>query len=969
LDREHKANFKPSKHLVKVATILENQASLQKKQVMAARRVRIARIPNTPPSMAKVHVQKISEGMRSDHTMLAAIKKKLVKDRKEIFAIKPLPKGIKPEHTYPSPVKLQKRRAFGKPNLSRSYCVTPSLWHVIVIVWKNVCKEVAQNIAIALGKRGVRMLNKMRELRRVDFSALQIIPLDWNHEEEDQAEVKVIRANKRILQDACLIHYNMDTEAVQRFCGGRWMGEHRRTLEMMKVMSHILPDEMFLGLGAGLIDGVPNCLYGDVPNEELQVNLATENLPGAMKKPELIDKAIRKEEVNHLSMTFDRDLAMFTPNIGIIKLGILEKQGKKDRMYRHGSRTTADVLYPINKLCDVEKTEPRVKYGTVLKGHCQYLWSIAAHYPDQPIDLYDDDVSGAFPQQSFPPGLAKANVSIHDKIMILSIALHFGGNFGPASWEPLSDGRSFLAAWLYIHCSYQTKLNTESLDMMYFPEATATATDRDRCTIRPNIDKYTMQVRKGDQFIPQARMFVDDLLTAGPRINTTNKTATGCDMRRLVAASIESGYLMIGCPGPIQKPLLPPTMSWDKMVDRPIGTQRIALGILFLTKKLELTLEDYKVLRLLDIIKDVWALKRKGFTAIDAARLIGNVIACVQVCPWLQWCLHHLMEELKNLLRSNAKRLQRTVHYKELFAEKDEKWLDPKGKSYARYILLNRSFMNEMWRCDNITYFSIGVREEVEYIKTACMEHLSGDFPWKKAISHIVLREPDARMRQDASTKWGCGGYCAELKFWWQIPWSEFGEEVVNGIKNKTIHINVLELLAIVINYFAAACAFEERELAWQPRVHDGGDNTSANSWYMTFSNPNPRARRLTRLMAEGHKHTNLGMDCEHHPGKLNFFADAISRGEPKESMHKLFKKICPSNEDALSCLQVHSSVQNLHLRRYRLKPAFCSRLVSALLLKNTATEQPLNGGRSGHFVQGQNISFNFSKDWTWTSP
>ena len=158
------------------------------------------------------------------------------------------------------------------------------------------------------------------------------------------------------------------------------------------------------------------------------------------------------------------------------------------------------------------------------------------------------------------------------------------------------------------------------------------------------------------------------------------------------------------------------------------------------------------------------------------------------------------MEELKALLRSNAKRLQRTTHYRELFAEKDEKWLDPKGKSYARYILLNRSYMNGMWRCDNITYFSIGVPEEVEYRKTACEEHMSGEFPWKRAISHIVLRDPDARMQQDASTKWGCGGYCAKLKFWWQIPWSEFGEEIVNGIKDKTIHINVLELLAIVIN-------------------------------------------------------------------------------------------------------------------------------------------------------------------------
>ena len=426
---------------------------------------------------------------------------------------------------------------------------------------------------------------------------------------------------------------------------------------------------------------------------------------------------------------------------------------------------------------------------------------------------------------------------------------------------------------------------------------------------------------------------------------------------------------MIGCPGPIQKPILPPTMSWDKMVDRAICIKRVALGILFLTKTLELTIEDYKVQRLLDIIQDVWALKRKSFTAIDAARLIGNVISCVQVCPWMQWCLHHLMEELKNLLRTNAKRLQRKHHFKELLQEKDEKWLDPKRKSYAKYILLNRSFMNAVWHCGETTYMSQGIREEVAYIKLQCKEHLRKTFVWKRPISHIVQRHPDAWMRQDASTKWGAGGYCAALNFWWQTPWSDFGEEVVQKILTKEIHINVLELVAIVINYFAATAAFAKKDMKWQPRVHCGGDNTTSLSWYKTFSNPNPRGRRLTKIMAEGHKFTNVGMDCDHYAGKLNYFADAISRGKPKDTMHNLFKKLCNSNEDARSCLQVPSSVQQLHLQRYLLKPELVSRLASALLLSNTATTRPLNGTRSGRFVQEQAISFDFSNNWTWTSP
>ena len=360
---------------------------------------------------------------------------------------------------------------------------------LLLFVWKCVCPLVAQYLAIVLGKRGVYMLNKMRALRRIDFSALQVLPLDWNYKEEDNRAAQWITHQKRIMADACLLHYyNMNPNTIHRFFGGRWMGEHRRTLEMMKVTSHTLPTEIFLGLGAGLLDGVLNCLYGSVPNKELEANLAREILPAEMKKPALINKAIKKEEVNHLSLVFDRALARFTPHIRIIKLGILEKEGKKDRMYWHSSRTTSDVLHPINKTCDVKQTEPWMKYDTVSKNHCQYLWNTVAHYPGHVIDLYDGDVSGVFPQQLFHPSIAKANVNIHDQVMILSVVLRFGGNFGPASWEPISDGRSFLVVWLYNHCTYQTDLNKESLDMMDLPSTLEDDHYKDCCTIHPSFD-------------------------------------------------------------------------------------------------------------------------------------------------------------------------------------------------------------------------------------------------------------------------------------------------------------------------------------------------------------------------------------------------------------------------------------------------------------------------------------------------
>ena len=102
-------------------------------------------------------------------------------------------------------------------------------------------------------------------------------------------------------------------------------------------MTRILLDENFLALGVALIYGVPNCLYGDVPHEDIQANLDTDNLPAAVRKPALSTTAIKKEERTHLSLCFDSLVTSFTPNLGLIKLGIVQKEGKKDCMYRHGS--------------------------------------------------------------------------------------------------------------------------------------------------------------------------------------------------------------------------------------------------------------------------------------------------------------------------------------------------------------------------------------------------------------------------------------------------------------------------------------------------------------------------------------------------------------------------------------------------------------------------------------------------------
>ena len=80
----------------------------------------------------------------------------------------------------------------------------------------------------------------------------------------------------------------------------------------------------------------------------------------------------------------------------------------------------------------------------------------------------------------------------------------------------------------------------------------------------------------------------------------------------------------------------------------------------------------------------------------------------------------------------------------------------------------------------------------------------------------------------------------------------------------------------------------------WQPLLHMGGDNTSANCWTTKFSNSNKFARRLTKLLAMAQKNLGIDVIIDHVIGILNGFADAVSRGVPSITLDSHLMKDLP---------------------------------------------------------------------------
>jgi hypothetical protein len=168
-------------------------------------------------------------------------------------------------------------------------------------------------------------------------------------------------------------------------------------------------------------------------------------------------------------------------------------------------------------------------------------------------------------------------------------------------------------------------------------------------------------------------------------------------------------------------------MAFDKMEERPIGIERVSLGTRFRPNILCIEAEDHKVERLLNMITTSWNKGINRFLPITAAKLQGNVIYATQHNMALRWSMHHIVEEMRKTLAIVRIRLARSKHFQKLLGEADEVWLDAaKGKKFAKRILPNASLANKVWRKRVYGKISPSMRNEIEWIKNQCVDHVSG---------------------------------------------------------------------------------------------------------------------------------------------------------------------------------------------------------------------------------------------------
>jgi hypothetical protein len=84
--------------------------------------------------------------------------------------------------------------------------------------------------------------------RHIDVGALQYPNFNW--------EATTVNKDKTFLCMAAFYHYNFDIASLQRFCGWRATGEHRRQEEFLHWSR-----EVYAQLWPGYVHGTPNRMH------------------------------------------------------------------------------------------------------------------------------------------------------------------------------------------------------------------------------------------------------------------------------------------------------------------------------------------------------------------------------------------------------------------------------------------------------------------------------------------------------------------------------------------------------------------------------------------------------------------------------------------------------------------------------------------------------------------------------------
>lgn len=706
------------------------------------------------------------------------------------------------------------------------------------------------------------MVESVPILKRVDFSSLTEERLGF----ADQTEI----SHERVIQlTACAVHYGLDFGRVVRYLNNEYTGMHRDLPKLeSEIGPHIDPDDMN-HIRRILSSGCPAQLKYELPREHKMRMLRRGNQKSLMENMDEVKATMNKEEKHSHVVPFMSFVCRFCNTAQSVPQGMSIKAGSISRLVWDGSTLIYADDIVMNDIIDTDLEAP-ITFGRTKQDFCQHLYNTRVSHPDEDIDLATADVKSAHRYPRIQPDLAAAfGFIIRGMYFFIATAMVFGAKVSATSWEPFRRAIEVMTRVYSLRTDLVQK-HKAYLDMIELEPPAAKGTKFTRA-LPCNINKGVLDENGNQMPIPNF-MYVDDCLLACIRRYTLGFLA-GC---------IEAIFVVLGNPN---TKLRPCPLALDKWAGMIVGHRATLIGLTFNSRLLRIGITQEYILQVLQILDTEWPKGFRNFTLDSIVTLAGKLARLGEAAPWVFHLMTFIYSSITNALRCNEKfLLKKDFRYQSFISSIKQLRRQPRAEENVKHLnfLIGKA---ARMKFKSSTRFNSNrsLNEEIELLRSWLDP--ASNISWDSPIHHIIKRSPFAVAAGD-SCLFGGGGFSTKLRFFWHLTWPEWVRKrtklyLPNNKKGDLISINVLEFIAIIINYVATLTVLQLEPHVTEdpyPVLLNLADNTSAIRWTNHACKDSLAGRALGRLFCMLLVNSDLGINAEWLSTTENVIADEISR-------------------------------------------------------------------------------------------
>jgi hypothetical protein len=674
-----------------------------------------------------------------------------------------------------------------------------------------------------------------------------------------------------------LLRFDFNYGDLIRWMEGEYTNAHRdwsSVSDTINAVRDILPPEGypqvdFARAFRACTEGVPLACDHECSFDSVRARNLYDNHPGLVDVIDEVRLRFAKEEAQSFHIAFPRFVWRFIVGLHLAAL-VWAVRKLKGRLCVDPSSTisgdddgAANARIPKPGLPGHEDECPPIFYSTALMRHLTWIWRLRLMLPREDILQYVDDIQAAFHRILYHPDAGIIFAAVFCEFLIVPIGTIFGARNSPSFFTLLSELRAHVASYT----QYRKDDSLENLTAL---------TRRVRLSPPPTAREQSLLV----QAVPDAfHQGIPEAQTGHYYHNSTFVDDNGIAAYRnhiygAIDNSTRAAYDIFGHPNEDRRA---PCLSEEKLLQLASCSMQY-LGFLIDTRGMSMAWPVDKRQQLADLLDELFAISSRMITPRQSSSLLGLVRNGAVVAPlaiYLSLRLQHMLNDATRAAWGSMARRSTWV-----WDKSSRQWIRKWYKTYRTHL-------------DEATIHDLRLLRSRITLDPQ-------DPVWCRPIALLVKREPTSQCYSDACGHAGLGGWTDSdilHRFMWRLhhddliacgfalEWLEEEASDVDSEDPDGLHINVLELIAIIINIWLA--------LVFITQVGDipGGhiltmlaDNTSALSWMRYASRTKrPVVRALSRFILDltlscsvSHKLSGL-----HLQGTLNIGADKLSRFEP----------------------------------------------------------------------------------------